>query len=129
MAQPMTTSARPAARRPVLRPAAPRRRRRVAWVRLAPLLVAGGLAFIGGIVVGAGGEDARRAAARDFTAAWQRGDYAAMHALLTPAAQRDVPLDRFAAAYRRAAGTSTLAAVEAGRPARARPRRRGPACR
>ncbi|MET0818879.1 MAG: NTF2-like N-terminal transpeptidase domain-containing protein, partial [Solirubrobacteraceae bacterium] len=86
-------------------------------MRLAPLLIAGGLAFIGGIVVGAGGEDARRAAARDFTAAWQRGDYAAMHALLTPAAQRDVPLDRFAAAYRKAAGTSTLAKVEAGRPA------------
>jgi peptidoglycan glycosyltransferase len=112
----MTTSARPAASRPVLRPAAPRRRRRVVWVRLAPLLAAGGLAFMGGIVVGAGGEDARRAAARDFTAAWQRGDYAAMHALLTPASQRDVPLDRFAAAYRRAAGTSTLSAVEAGRP-------------
>ena len=112
----MTTSARPAASRPVLRPASPRRRRRVVWVRFAPLLVAGGLAFIGGLVVGAGGEDARRAAARDFTTAWQRGDYAAMHALLTPAAQRDVPLDRFAAAYRRAAGTSTLSAVEAGRP-------------
>ena len=79
-------------------------------------MVAAGLAFIGGIVVGADGEDARRAAARDFAQAWQRGDYEAMHQLLAPAAQRDVPLDRFAAAYRRAAGTSTLSAIEAGRP-------------
>ena len=79
-------------------------------------MVAAGLAFIGGIVVGADSEDARRAAARDFAQAWQRGDYEAMHQLLAPAAQRDVPLDRFAAAYRRAAGTSTLSAIEAGRP-------------
>ena len=97
MAQPMTTSARPAARRPVLRPASPRRRRPVAWVRLAPLLIAGGLAFIGGIVVGAGGDDARRAAARDFTAAWQRGDYAAMHALLDREAPTEKPRLRRAA--------------------------------
>ena len=111
----MTTSARPAAGRSVLRPAPARRRRRVVWVRLAPLLVAAGVAFIAGLVVGAGSEDARRAAARDFSAAWQRGDYRAMHALLTPAAQRDVPLDRFAAAYRRAAGVSTLSGVAPGR--------------
>ncbi|HZB76389.1 MAG TPA: penicillin-binding transpeptidase domain-containing protein [Solirubrobacteraceae bacterium] len=113
----MTTSARPAARRPVLRPARARRRRGVAWLRLAPLLAAAAVAFAAGIVVGAGDDDPRRATARDFTTAWAHGDYAAMHALLTPAAQRDVPLERFANAYRRAAEVSTLSGLAAAAPA------------
>jgi len=113
----MPTSTRPAASRTVLRPARARKRRRVVWIRLAPLLIAAGLAFVAGLAVGAGGEDARRAAARDFTAAWQRGDYGAMYGLLTPAARREVTLERFAGAYRRAAAVSTLSGITPGRPA------------
>jgi len=47
--------------------------------------------------------------------AWERGDYAAMHALLTPEAQRSMPVARFARVYRRAATTATTAAVDATR--------------
>jgi hypothetical protein len=113
----MPTSTRPAAGRSVLRPAHVRKRRRVVWVRLVPLLIAAAVAFVAGLVAGAGGEDARRAAASDFTAAWQRGDYRAMHELLAPAARREMPLERFAAAYRRAAAVSTLSGVAPGRAA------------
>jgi cell division protein FtsI/penicillin-binding protein 2 len=72
-------------------------------------------AFVAGVAVGQGGEDPRRAAAQDFVAAWERSDYAAMHALLTPEDQQKVPLERFANAYREAAKTATLAGVSAGR--------------
>ena len=51
-----------------------------------------------------------------------------MYALLTPEAQQRVPLERFAAAYRDAARTSTLVRVVAG-PAAEPARRRASACR
>jgi peptidoglycan glycosyltransferase len=83
--------------------------------RFGPLLVAGVAAFAIGVAVGAGGKDPRQQVAQEFADAWSRGDYAAMHALLTPEAQRRVPLQRFAAIYRDAARTSTLDGVRAGR--------------
>jgi len=86
------------------------------WTRLAPLMVAALVAFIAGAAVGGGGDDPRRSTARTFAEAWARSDYAAMHALLTPAAQRRVPLERFAAAYRDAAKVVTLSKLDAGRP-------------
>jgi cell division protein FtsI/penicillin-binding protein 2 len=84
--------------------------------RLAPLAAAAVVAFAAGAAVGAGRDDPRREAARAFAAAWTRSDYADMHALLTPEARRRVPLERFAATYRRAARVATLSSVEAGRP-------------
>jgi len=84
--------------------------------RLAPLAVAAILAFAAGAAVGAGG-DPRGDTASAFSQAWDRGDYTAMYALLTPAARRRVTLKRFAAGYRRAAKVATLSEVDTGRPA------------
>jgi peptidoglycan glycosyltransferase len=112
----MTTPTRPR-RRPSAAGGQRRRRRRrpVAWVRLAPLLLAALGAFVAGAAVGSGGEDPRRAAAQDFVDAWARSDYAAMYALLTPEDQRKIPLARFATIYREAANVVTLSRVTAGR--------------
>ena len=51
-------------------------------------------------------------AARDFVAAWERGDHAAMHDLLSDDAKARYPLPRFRRAYRRAANTATLTALD-----------------
>ena len=80
-------------------------------------MVAALVAFVGGVAVGAGGDDPRRTVAQRFADAWATGDYAAMHALLTPEARRRVPLDEFSAAYREAAKIATLDRVTAGRAA------------
>jgi penicillin-binding protein A len=92
----------------------------VIWTRRAPLAAAGVIAFAAGAVVGGGREDPRQATAREFADAWARADYAAMRGLLTPEAQRRVSLERFAAAYRRAASVATLSSLNAGRPAEPR---------
>jgi peptidoglycan glycosyltransferase len=84
--------------------------------RLAPLAGAAVLAFVAGAAVGGAGEDPRLAAARSFAEAWSHSDYAAMYGLLTPEARRRVAIERFVAAYRRAARLSTLSGLSAGRP-------------
>jgi peptidoglycan glycosyltransferase len=84
--------------------------------RLAPLLVAAGVAFVAGAAVGSAGDDPRRETAREFVEAWARGDYAAMRALTTSETQRRVSLQRFAGAYRRAAKIATLSSLSSGRP-------------
>jgi penicillin-binding protein A len=84
-------------------------------VRLSPLLIAALCAFVAGAAVGQAGDDPRRSAAQNFADAWARGDYAAMHALLTPEDRRKIPLERFAAAYRQAAKAATLSRVSVGR--------------
>jgi penicillin-binding protein A len=84
--------------------------------RLIPVGLLAVGAFAGGMVAGGSHESAERRLAARFAAAWERGDYAAMHALLTPAARERTPLRRFARRYRRAAETATLARVQASRP-------------
>ena len=113
----MTAPTRPGRRPPARVPGPPPRRRRrpVAWARLAPLLIAALAAFVAGAAVGQTGDDPRRTAAQDFANAWTRGDYAAMYELLTPEDRRRVPLERFSAAYREAAKVTTLSGVTAGR--------------
>ncbi len=61
-----------------------------------------------------GGPPAEEAAAQRFVAAWSKGDYAAMHAELTPADQRAMPLKRFIASFREAATTATATAFRHG---------------
>src|SRR5215207_5822459 len=113
----MSMSTRPARRSTTgSGPLARRDRRRALWTRLGPLVAAAVVAFVAGAAVGSDDEDPRRAAARAFAEAWARSDYAAMHAQLTPEAQRRVPLERFARIYRRAARVTTLTGVGAGRP-------------
>jgi peptidoglycan glycosyltransferase len=97
----------------VPRPTSSRRSRLLR--RLVPLLVLAGVAFLGGLVAGSVHQPAERALANRFVEAWERGDYATMHALLTPEAQKAMTVTRFARAYRRAATTATLAGVEAQR--------------
>jgi len=115
----MATTPRPARRSPPTASGSPARRgrRRALSTRLGPLVAAAVVAFVAGAAVGAGGEDPRSKAAREFADAWARSDYADMHALLTPAARQRVSLERFAESYRRAARVATLSSVTAGRPA------------
>jgi len=84
--------------------------------RLAPLLVFAVAAFGAGVVIGARHEPSERRVAARFAAAWERGDYATMHALLSDAARERVGLRRFGRAYRRAAQTATLSELRAARP-------------
>ena len=82
------------------------------------LAAVAGAAFLAGTMVGARHEPSERRVAERFAGAWERGDYAAMHALLSDAARRRTSLARFTAAYRRAAVTATATAVRAGQPGR-----------
>jgi cell division protein FtsI/penicillin-binding protein 2 len=74
------------------------------------------VAFGGGLLAGADRGSAERRIAADFAAAWERGDHAAMHALLTDAARRRTTLRRLRRTYRSAARALTLAGLEIGRP-------------
>ncbi|MEA2449735.1 MAG: penicillin-binding protein, partial [Thermoleophilaceae bacterium] len=89
------------------------RRRRLTHRLLPALVILAVAAFVVGLVSGAGQSEAERAG-RDFVSAWQHGNYPAMHAMLTPAAQRRVSTDAFAAAYRSAAATATATRIDAG---------------
>ena len=70
------------------------------------------VAFGGGLLVGGDELDG----VERFAEAWERGDLKAMHAELSPAAQREHPLPRFRAAYEQAELTATLGRVLAGDP-------------
>ena len=94
-------------------------RRRTRLRRLIPLLVLAAGAFAGGLVAGGRHEPSERRLAIRFASAWERADYASMHAMLTPEAREQWPLRRFARAYRRAEATATVARLRASRPRRA----------
>jgi hypothetical protein len=96
-------------------PRRPPRRSRLLQ-RLVPLLAFATAAFIVGIVLGSRHEPSERRVAARFAAAWERGDYATMHSLLTSKARAEFPLRRFSRAYRRAAETATLANVDVSPP-------------
>src|SRR5688500_1664274 len=102
---------------------APRRSRMLH--RLVPLLAFAALAFGAGIVLGSRHEPSERRLVDRFASAWERGDHATMHSLLTADARREHPLRRFRRAYERAAETATLASVRtAAATGVGRPRRR-----
>ena len=82
-----------------------------------PLLVALAAASFGvGILVGGLGETESERTARDFVAAWERGDYGAMHKLIEDGDRARAPLAAFRGAYERAATTATAQSIDAGRP-------------
>jgi peptidoglycan glycosyltransferase len=83
--------------------------------RLVPVLVLAAAAFGAGALVGGRHEPSQRRVAERFAAAWAHSDYAAMHALLSDAAQRRFSLRRFTRVYAQAADTATLAGIQAGR--------------
>jgi penicillin-binding protein A len=95
----------------------PAERRRRLTHRAFPVL--GGLAFaslVTGVVMGAGVESAGADAARRYGAAWERGDYRTMYALLGADSRSRVSLPRFTTAYRNTAATATATAVRVGSP-------------
>ena len=88
-----------------------RERRRRIFKRAVPIVVIASAAFVGGAVVAA---EPVAPAAQRLLNAWERGDYEAMHAELTPDAQDEYPLERFERIYTNAAETATVASVTAG---------------
>jgi hypothetical protein len=81
--------------------------------RIRALAVIAGLAFVIGLIVGASsGTDSATKVARDFVAAWEQGDYAAMYATVDARTQRRVGLIGLADAYRTAAETATASRLE-----------------
>src|SRR5215218_10423587 len=96
-------------------PRRPLRRSRMLQ-RLVPLVAFATIAFAVGIVLGSRHEPSERRVAARFASAWERGDYATMHSLLTAKARSEYPLRRFGRAYERAADTATLSRVSISRP-------------
>jgi hypothetical protein len=93
----------------------PAERRRRLTHRTLPAI--GGLAavsLVAGAMVGASAHSASERAAEDFAAAWEQGDFGAMHGLLSAEARERYPLPRFRRAYERAAATATLTSVDPG---------------
>jgi penicillin-binding protein A len=108
-------SSPPAASRPSPRRAGARPRV-VDPGRLLPLAMLAALAGIAGVVAGARHQPSERRLAARYAAAWERGDYEAMHGLLSAGAARRVGVARLRRAYAAAARTLTLTRVRAGSP-------------
>ncbi|HYI81426.1 MAG TPA: penicillin-binding transpeptidase domain-containing protein [Thermoleophilaceae bacterium] len=83
------------------------RRRRLTHRALPAAAVVAVLAFVLGLTVGGGNDSETERVAKDFSAAWQKGDYAAMHRLLSADSRAAVTRERFATAYGEAAATAT----------------------
>ena len=91
------------------------RRRRLTHRALPALALLAIAALIVGITVG-GRESRSEQAVKDFGAAWQREDYAAMHRLLSDERRAAVSREELADAYREAEATATIADVAPGDP-------------
>ena len=89
-------------------------RRKRLLLRAAPLIVAAAVAFGIGIYTSAGSPE--QDAVERFGAAWESGDFEAMHAELTPGAAADYSPEALEAAYAEAAATATLESVAVGEP-------------
>lgn len=94
----------------------PSSRRRRLQRRAVPLAALAGLAFTGGAVVGAAHVPGEQRVAERFATAWQRADYGAMLALLTPGSRPGPDAASLAAAYRAAAAVATATSYTIGRP-------------
>ncbi len=80
--------------------------------RALPIAAVGLAAFVTGVVAGAGSGDLD--SAKRFVAAWEQGDYAAMHAELTGAAASSNPIAEFTASYEDASRTATISSIDTG---------------
>jgi peptidoglycan glycosyltransferase len=89
------------------------RRRRLSVLGLAAIAL---VAFAAGLVYGATRDSAGERAARNFTRAWEAGNYRDMYDLITPATQARVPASAFIAAYEKARDTATVTRLAAGKP-------------
>jgi penicillin-binding protein A len=94
----------------------PPRRRRVVTRALPAVLALGVLAGGAALVTARGGDGGEDAVLR-YAAAWERGDWRAMHRLLLPDERRRLPLRRFAELHTEALDTATATRLRAGEPA------------
>ena len=83
-------------------------------MRAIPAAVLAVLAFGVGAFLGAGHTSAEQDVADRFARAWERGDFEAMHALLTENARARTSLDGLARAYRTTAANATAREVRVG---------------
>jgi peptidoglycan glycosyltransferase len=90
------------------------RRRRLTHRALPAIGGLAALSLVAGAFVGASAHNASELAAEDFTAAWEQGDFRAMHRLLSADARERYPLPRFRRTYERAAATATLTSIDPG---------------
>ncbi|MEJ7781261.1 MAG: penicillin-binding transpeptidase domain-containing protein [Solirubrobacteraceae bacterium] len=79
---------------------------------IAPAALVALAAFAVGAALGAAHVPAEREVAQRYLEAWQRGDHATMHGLLTPEARRAVGPQQFQTAVRGAASTATATGLE-----------------
>jgi cell division protein FtsI/penicillin-binding protein 2 len=87
------------------------RRRRRLLTRAAPLAGLALVAFVVGIIVATNSGGDERQVVQRYVTDWQRGDYAAMYALLDQSSQRRISEPGFVAAYKRAAAVATLVSL------------------
>ena len=92
------------------------RRRRITHRALPTLAALAVVSLVAGLLTGASTESASERTARQFGAAWERGDHRAMHRLVSDSSGRRYPLARFRERYRDAARTATASRVEVGDP-------------
>jgi penicillin-binding protein A len=92
------------------------RRRRLTHRALPALTGLALLAAAAGLIVGSVMPSAGERTAREFTRAWERGDYRAMYRLVDDASRRTYGPHAFRRAYRDAAATATAVGIEAGDP-------------
>ena len=85
-----------------------------------PLLAAAAAAFGAGAAIGGNHRPAEQRLAERYADAWERGDFAAMHGMLSPGAQSRASAAAFRDAYARAAATATLEKIVRTGPARQR---------
>jgi peptidoglycan glycosyltransferase len=81
---------------------------------LVPVLLAGAVAFVAGLVVGSLHRPAEQDLAELYAGAYARADYRGMYALLTDDARRRYTPEQFAAAHEEARVTATATRVAAG---------------
>jgi peptidoglycan glycosyltransferase len=94
----------------------PARRQAQVRHRLGALGGVAAIALLAGVIAGAAHQPAATRLATEWAEAWGKGDYGAMHAMLTPEARRETPLSDFVAGYRLAADTATLRRLRVGEP-------------
>jgi hypothetical protein len=105
-----------AARRALAFETASKERRRRLTHRFIPALLALAItALVLGIVVAATSQSEAERVARNFSAAWERGNYEAMHRMLTPDVRDRLSAEQLAAAYEDAAATATATRIQPGK--------------
>src|SRR4051794_5132080 len=93
----------------------PARRRRLERHAL-PVVAIAAVAFIAGVVTGAGHVSGEQRVVERFADAWRHGDYAGMWSQLTTAQKHAVSAGALTQAYRIARETATVRSFDVGRP-------------